>query len=167
MDLILFQPGDKKLIVDAGNSTGNHLSRLKKSVSNNDNLVFDPENCIELVSVNQGVKQQEASDVSNGSRASGYPVVSHLACVKYVDFSSPLLYERCLRATSLDDGKTPCYIHVLRKYGDQLNLIMQYALFNTLISDIQFQSHPDDMATEQIQLNFSKIQWSHQGPGRD
>jgi len=164
MDLILFQPGDKKLIVDAGSSTRNHLSRLKKSVSNNDNLVFDPESCIELVSVHQGMKQKETSG-NNSSRDSGPPVISNLTCVKYVDALSPSLYERCLEARPLDDGAAPCYIHFLRNSGDQLNLMMQCALFDVLISGIQFQSHPKDAATEQIQLNFSKIQSIHQGQG--
>ena len=35
-----------------------------------------------------------------------------------------------------------------------------------LISEIQFQSHPNDMPTEQFKLNFAAISWIHclQGP---
>ena len=129
---------------------------------------FDPKKCVELVSINQGLQQQVTTDVSNSARTSGRPIVSDFTCVKYVDVSSPKMYDYCLRAKTLDtESSAPTVIYVLRNSGDQLNIIMRFELRLALISEIQFQSHPNDMATEQFKLNFTEITWIHQlqGPG--
>ena len=34
-------------------------------------------------------------------------------------------------------------------------------LRDAIISEIQFQSHPDDMPTEQFKLNFTEILWTY------
>ncbi|WP_026971607.1 type VI secretion system tube protein Hcp [Aliagarivorans marinus] len=129
---------------------------------------FDPKKCVELVSINQGLQQQVTTDVSNSARTSGRPIISDFTCVKYVDVASPKMYDYCLRAKPLDsDSGSPTMIFVLRNSGDQLNIIMRFELRLALISEIQFQSHPNDMATEQFKLNFTEITWHHQlqGPG--
>ena len=127
---------------------------------------FNPDNCVELVSINQGIQQQVTTDVSNSSRTSGRPIISDFTCVKYVDVTSPKMYDHCLRAKPLDtDVAKPTTIFVLRNSGDQLNIIMRFELRFALISEIQFQSHPNDMATEQFKLNFTEIAWHHQCQG--
>ena len=176
MDLILLELGDAALTSPKGNDAGAGGSLIdgEAAVDNwvgiTDNpgqLGFDATKCVELVSINQGIQQQVTTDVSNSARTSGRPVVSDFTCVKYVDVSSPKLYEYCLRAKTLDSECAPCRIHVLRNSGDRLNLLMQFELTQVLISEIQFQSHPNDMATEQFKLNFTEISWVHclQGPG--
>jgi len=127
---------------------------------------FDANRCVELVSINQGIKQQVTTDVSNNSRTSGRPIISDFTCVKYVDMSSPKMYDHCLRALPLDkEDSTPTIIYVLRNSGDQLNIIMRFELRLAMISEIQFQSHPNDMPTEQFKLNFTEIAWHHQSQG--
>lgn len=45
-------------------------------------------------------------------------------------------------------------------FGKAVNLIT-IALRDALISEIQLQTHPDDMPTEQFKLNFTEILWTH------
>ena len=42
---------------------------------------------------------------------------------------------------------------------------MRFELRLAMISEIQFQSHPNDMPTEQFKLNFTEIAWLQQGQG--
>jgi type VI secretion system secreted protein Hcp len=181
MDLILLQFGDDSFtkpqdaagslmdpsggsLID-GAAEGDGWSAL---ADNAGGAGFVPGKCVELVSINQGLQQQVTTDVSNSARTSGRPVISDFTCVKYVDVSSPKMYDYCLRAKPLDnDVAQPSIIYVLRNSGDQLNIIMRFELRLALISEIQFQSHPNDMATEQFKLNFTEITWHHQlqGPG--
>ncbi|WP_221793896.1 Hcp family type VI secretion system effector [Oceanobacter mangrovi] len=180
MDLILFELGDPSLTKAKGNdgAAGGSLidgaaegdwQAITANPGFQGNLNIKPEQCVELVSVNQGIQQQVTTDVSNSARTSGRPMISDFTCVKYVDVTSPKLYECCLRAKLLDLKGSPCRIHVLRNSGDRMNVIMQFELTDVIISEIQFQSHPNDMATEQFKLNFTEISWIHclQGPAME
>ena len=105
MDLILLQPGDPKVFPSANG--------WDKGGSLIDNTWRDPDlklgQCIELVSVHQGMKQQTTTDVSNSARTSGRPVITEFTCVKYVDKTSVKLYDYCLRAETIgkDKGAPP------------------------------------------------------------
>ena len=147
MDLILLQFGDdsftkpdSELMGASGGSLidgadGPDWSALANQGAAGD---FDPARCVELVSINQGIQQQVTTDVSNSARTSGRPVVTDFTCVKYVDVSSPKMYDYCLRAKTLDtDPSKPTTIFVLRNSGDQLNIIMRFELRLALISEIQ------------------------------
>ncbi|GLX80380.1 hypothetical protein tinsulaeT_37200 [Thalassotalea insulae] len=149
---------------EAGGGDGPAWSAL---TSNAGGAQFNWENCVELVSINQGLKQQVTTDVSNNARTSGRPIITDFTCVKYVDHTSPKMYDYCLRAKPLDDptSKTPTIIWVLRNSGDQFNIIMRFELRYALISEIQYQTHPDDMPTEQFKLNFTEVGWHHQIQG--
>lgn len=161
MDLILLEPGDKKVFgdngADNGWSTGGSLIDYPTTYAD------DPGNMgpyIELVSVHQGLKQQVTTDVSNSARTSGRPIVTEFTCVKYVDKTSVRFYDYCLRAQPLGKGASePTKIHILRNSGDKTANIMTFQLRDALISEIQFQSHPDDMPTEQFKINFTEILW--------
>ncbi len=174
MDLILLQFGDEsfKKPLEGDYGTGGSLidgasdTDWSALSANAGGQKFNPQQCIELVSINQGIQQQVTTDVSNSARTSGRPVISDFTCVKYVDVSSPKMYDYCLRAKTLDkEGESPTIIYVLRNSGDQLNIIMSFELRLALISEVQFQSHPNDMATEQFKLNFTEITWHHQLQG--
>lgn len=158
MDLVLLKPGLEDLagaslidgeLVDAGD---------------------DLSGCIELVSMHFGMKQQMTTDVSNAARTSGRPNLNDITAVKYLDKTSPLLYKYCLSATPIDDGSDPTQIFLCRNAnmdGDGNSIIgniMTVKLYNCMISSVEAQSHPNDMATEQITLNFTDIEWttSHQ-----
>ena len=164
MDLILLQPGNKA-IFGGDNSWANGGSLI-------DNLDdtwqgFKPPSsnigqCFELVSVHQGMKQQVTTDVSNSARTSGRPIITEFTCVKYVDKTSVKLYEYCLRAEPLGKGASEAtIIYILRNSGDKTANILTMKLRDALVSEIQFQSHPDDMPTEQFKLNFTEILWTY------
>jgi type VI secretion system secreted protein Hcp len=174
MDLILLQFGIDSFTKSDGKVSGLSGGSLIDGEAYGDdwnaltklNAGFNPANCVELVSINQGIQQQVTTDVSNSSRTSGRPIISDFTCVKYVDVASPKMYDFCLRARPLDnDVAKPTTIYVLRNSGDQLNVIMRFELRFAMISEIQFQSHPNDMATEQFKLNFTEIAWHHQFQG--
>ncbi|OUU50937.1 MAG: hypothetical protein CBC12_04860 [Candidatus Puniceispirillum sp. TMED52] len=120
---------------------------------------------IELVSCNWGMHQQMTTDVSNTARTSGRPNLNDITIVKYLDRISPVLYRYCLSATPIDDGEEPTQIFLCRnanQNGDEnvIGSIMTISLYNCMISSVQAQSHPNDMATEQLTLNFTDIAWS-------
>lgn len=158
MDLILFQPGDPSVFPGPNSfSQGGSLIDGKKWMDDSIKLG----QCIELVSVHQGMKQQVTTDVSNSARTSGRPVITEFTCVKYVDKTSVKMYEYCLRAQPLGVGdKHPSYLYILRNSGDKTSNIITFTLRDALITEIQFQSHPDDMPTEQFKLNFTEILWT-------
>lgn len=153
MDLILLQPGDQALFPTGGDAGAGHSG------------LANPGQCIELVSLHQGMKQQVTTDVSNSARTSGRPVITEFTCVKYVDKVSVKLYDYCLRAQPIGKDKDATYIYIMRTSGDKTVPIMTFALRDALVSEIQFQTHPDDMPTEQFKLNFTEVVWRHEsGP---
>ena len=90
------------------------------------------------------------------------PVITEFTCVKYVDQTSVKLYDYCLRAETLGSGKDePTMLFIARNSGDRTGNIMTFALRDAIISEIQFQSHPNDMPTEQFKLNFTEILWTY------
>jgi type VI secretion system secreted protein Hcp len=167
MDLILLQPGDDSVFGGTKNDWDDGGSLIDKGPGGkdyglDDKLAAQFGQCIELVSVHQGMQQQVTTDVSNSARTSGRPVITEFTCVKYVDKTSVKFYEYCLRAMPLGTGKDkPTRIYVMRNSGDKTANIMTFALRDAIISEVQFQSHPDDMPTEQFKLNFTEILWQY------
>lgn len=155
MDLILLQPGD------SGVFGGNNSDSLIDKEWRDEILTITEKPCIELVSIHQGMKQQVTTDVSNRARTSGRPVVTEFTCTKYVDATSVQFYEYCLRAQPLGTNKDATKIFICRNSGDATANIMTFSIRDALISEIQFQSHPDDMPTEQFKLNFTEILWDY------
>ncbi|NJK42386.1 MAG: type VI secretion system tube protein Hcp [Aquincola sp.] len=158
MDLIILRPGNPDIIgSESGSPSSTHI---------NDGTWRDPifkfDKCLELVSVHQGMKQQITTDVSNKARTSGRPIITEFTCVKYVDQTSVKLYDYCLRADTLGSGPdNPTMIYIARSSGDRLGNILTFALRDAIISEIQFQSHPNDMPTEQFKISFTEILWTY------
>ena len=163
MDLILLQPGNAEGIFGAGDSnTWTTGGSLIDKPGLTEDLGKNFGQCIELVSSHQGMKQQVTTDVSNSARTSGRPVITEFTCVKYVDKTSVKFYEFCLRAEPIGKGADkPTRIYILRNSGDKTANILTFELRDALISEIQFQSHPNDMPTEQFKLNFTEILWTY------
>jgi type VI secretion system secreted protein Hcp len=90
--------------------------------------------------------------------------MNDITAVKYLDKTSPLLYKHCLSAAPIDDGSEPTTIFLCRNAnlegGNIIGSIMTVKLWNCMVASVQAQSHPNDMATEQITLNFTDIEWS-------
>ena len=159
MDLILLEPGNGELVFgktqDGGNGGIDAIWRDAAALQG-----MGP--CIELVSLHQGMKQQITTDVSNSARTSGRPHITEFTCVKYVDATSVKLYELCLLAKPLGTGAAqPTRLYIARNTGGKAVNLITIALRDALISEIQLQTHPDDMPTEQFKLNFTEILWTH------
>ena len=158
MDLILLQPGDPDFF-GRNNEWSNGGSLISDQWRDSG---VDFGKCIELVSIHQVMKQQVTTDVRNSARTSGPPIVTEFTCVKYVDKLSVKFYDYCLRAHPIGSGsKQPTKIYIARNAGDKTANIMTFVLRDAIISEIQFQSHPDDMPTEQFKLNFTEILWHY------
>jgi type VI secretion system secreted protein Hcp len=161
MDLVLLKPGNVDIAEE-------FLSLIEYDFEDGTTL----SGCIELVSCNFGMSQQMTTDVSNQARTSGRPNLNDITVVKYLDFSSPVMYRHCLSATPIDTGEEdePTRIYLCRnanQAGEEnvIAPIVQISLWNCMISSVQAQSHPNDMATEQFTLNYTDIEWTsvHQG----
>ena len=158
MDLILLRPGKKDVV---GEDSSTYIDDIKDKSWLRD-PIFKFDMCLELVSIHQGMKQQIPTGVSSTARAWGRPVTTESTCVKYVDQTSVKLYDYCLRAETLGSGKDePTMLYIARNSGDRTGNIMTFALRDAIISEIQFQSHPNDMPTEQFKLNFTEILWTY------
>jgi|TARA_B110000977_G_C10982835_1_gene456809 type VI secretion system secreted protein Hcp len=163
MDLVLLKPGTVEVPEGLG-------SLVEGSIVGVDT---DLKDCIELVSCNYGFSQQMTTDVSNQARTSGRPNINDITIVKYLDVVSPILYRHALSATPLDDGEenlTEIYLcRNSNQDGDDNNIgaIMTLTLSNCMISSVQAQSHPNDIATEQFTLNFTDIKWAANFQGVD
>lgn len=164
MDLILLQPGNPEVLGGA-NSQDNGGSLIEDDWRAS---IADLSQCIELISLHQGMQQQVTTDVSNAARTSGRPIITELTCVKYVDKTSVKFYEYCLRAEPLGKGKDqPTMLYIARNSGDKTVNIIAVSLRDAIISEIQLQTHPDDMPTEQFKLNFTEILWTYSVQGAD
>ena len=157
MDLILLEPGNQAIFgADSwqqGGSPGDNPWRDSMDGFGQ---------CIELVSLRQGMKQQVTTDVSNSAHTPGRPIVTEFTLVKYVDRISVKFYEYCLRAEPLGKGKDqPTKLHIARNSGNGTASILTILLRDAVISEIELQSHPSDMPTEQFKLHFTEILWRH------
>ena len=162
MDLILLQPGNDEVFGGEKNDWDTGGSLIDAEWRDEIVKEIGDKPCSELVSVHQGMKQQVTTDVSNSARTSGRPIITEFTCVKYVDKTSVKFYEYCLRAQPLGKNKDqPTKIFICRNSGDRTANIMTFWLRDALVSEIQFQSHPDDMPTEQFKLNFTEILWKY------
>jgi type VI secretion system secreted protein Hcp len=158
MDLILMQPGNPE-IFGAANSEDTGGGQIGQDWRDR---IPGLGQCLELVSMHQGMKQQITTDVSTSARTSGRPVITEFTLVKYVDKMSVKFYEYCLRAEPLGKGKDqPTKLYIARNSGDKTASMITIWLRDAIISEIQLQTHPDEMPTEQFKLNFTEILWTY------
>ena len=150
MDLVLLKPGNDQIV-------GESLIQGELAGGNKDDL----SKCIELVSIHYSMKQQITTDVSNSARTSGRPELTDITAIKYFDQASTTLYKHCLAAIPLDTGKADEYtkIYLCRNSNDTIANIMTIELKDAIISSIECQSHPNDMPTEQLTINFTAVNW--------
>ena len=78
------------------------------------------------------------------------------------------MYDMCLRAQPLGSGKDqPTKLYIARNSGDKTANVITIWLRDAIISEIQLQTHPDDMPTEQFKLSFTEILWQNTVPLAD
>jgi type VI secretion system secreted protein Hcp len=162
VDLILLQPGNAQMFPDAPALWPSGDSLIDPS-ANADWMGVG--RCIELVSIQQGMKHSGMTGVPHGTRTNVVgPIVTEFTGVKYVDSLSVRLYDLCLRGESLDRGvEQPTRIHLCRNSGDKTARVLTFTLRDARITEIQLQSHPDDMPTEQFKLSFTEVLWTNNG----
>jgi type VI secretion system secreted protein Hcp len=155
MNFFLLQPGDPDLF--DGDPTDGLEGMPEKDAT------FDPGLCVPLISVTQGLKQSVTTDVGNAARTAGRPIVGDFTLVRFVDALSVRLYQYCLEVRSLGAGpERPTYLHMLSGSDGAARLVLTFALRDAILSEVQFQSHPDqDTPTEQLALNFTEILWHY------
>ncbi|MES2192366.1 MAG: type VI secretion system tube protein Hcp [Pseudomonadota bacterium] len=160
MDLILLQPGDETEMFGSEKNDWDTAGSLIDNKWRDTDQLKSIGQCIEIVSMHQGMKQQMTTDVSNSARTSGRPVITEFTCVKYVDKNSVKMFDLCLRAKPLGSGKDqPTKLYIARNSGEQTANIITIWLRDAMVSEVQLQTHPDDMPTEQFKLNFTEILW--------
>ncbi|WP_251373875.1 type VI secretion system tube protein Hcp [Janthinobacterium sp. JC611] len=158
MDLILLEPGNPEFVFGKAPDGGGNIDAIWRDAA----ALRGMGQCIELVSLHQGMQQQVTTDVGNAARTSGRPLVSEFTCVKYVDATSVKLNELYLLAQPLGTGAAqPTRLYIARYANSKTADVITIALRDALISEIQQQTHPDDMPTEQFKLSFTDILWSH------
>ena len=72
-----------------------------------------------------------------------------------------LSFSLCTVARCRPGAAQPTKLYIARNSGDKTSNIITIALRDALISEIQLQTHPNDMPTEQFKLNFTEILWSY------
>ena len=115
------------------------------------------------------MKNELTTDVSKTAHTKHRPIITEFTCVKYVDKTSVLFYDHCLRAEPIGKGiDQPTKFFIARNSGDKTANIITVELRDAMITGIQFQSHPDDMPTEEFTLSFTEILWTfHISGGTD
>ena len=165
MDLVLLKPGNSEIVTPEG---GNQIPGGVNGLND-----VDIKGSIELLSYHYGMKQQMTTDVANSARTSGRPSLTDITCVKYYDKTSMAFYSQCLIGKPIDSQNgPPTKLFLLRNAPgtddtDTIANIMTIELRNAIISSVECQSHPNDMATEQFTLNFTDIQWTYSPQGLD
>jgi len=108
---------------------------------------------IEVLSFSWGVKQTTSTGGSGGG--AGRAQVSDFSIVKHVDTASPQLFVAVCSGERFKDA-----LFTLSKAGGKGEAVnfLKIKLADVLISS--FQSSGDDSPTEQVSLNFAKIEMS-------
>lgn len=120
---------------------------------------------IEVLSFGHEMLQQVSSTKSSaGGASSGRAQHGDFALTKFVDKSSPKLYEAVSNGKHLGKAK----IEVCRAGGGQVKF-MEITLEEVMISRVQLDSPPsngagaaagnDHLPTETVHLNYGKIEW--------
>jgi type VI secretion system secreted protein Hcp len=110
---------------------------------------FDPELCVPLIAFGQDLKAPASATA---------PPAAAFTVVKPVDALSVKLYEFCLRAKPLGEGRErPTYLHRVSNGV----LMFTVALRDAAITDIQLQGQADGSTVERLTLNPTEMLWTY------
>ena len=146
MDIILLQPGDPDIVVPWANPK---LEGLPAAVIGG----FDPGLCVQLIAFGQELKAPASATA---------PPATAFTVIKPVDALSVKLYEFCLRARPLGEGRDqPTYLHRVSNGV----LVLSIALRDAAIADIQLQTQVDGSTVERLTLTPSEMLWAYYAAG--
>jgi type VI secretion system secreted protein Hcp len=113
---------------------------------------------IEVLSYNHQIKQRTSSTRSSaGGATTGASEHGDVYIGKYVDASSPKLYEACSTGKHFKKAA----IEFMRQSGGSKVKYLEIKLEEVIISSIasEGQKTADELQTETIALNYGKIEW--------
>jgi type VI secretion system secreted protein Hcp len=114
------------------------------------------QNWIEMISYNHGLAQSVSSTASSVGGASAERADFHdFTFTKQMDMASPKLSIACADGTHIDTITVE-----LCRAGTNKMKFMEYKLTNCLISSISTNGG-GDFPTEEVAINFGKIEWSY------
>jgi type VI secretion system secreted protein Hcp len=118
---------------------------------------------IDIFSFSFGVSQPGIASHGGGGGA-GKSSFSDFSFMHHADSSSPVLFQKCSSGEHLKEG-----LITLRKAGGTQLEYLKIKLTDVLISSVQYSgsSQGDDVPTESISINFSKIEMDYQPQGPD
>jgi type VI secretion system secreted protein Hcp len=142
MDIILLQPGEPDLVYPPAVP---RIDGLPAAVIGG----FDPGLCVPLIAFGQDLKAPASATA---------PPAAAFTVVKPVDALSVKLYEFCLRAKPLGEGRErPTYLHRVSNGV----LMFTVALRDAAITDIQLQGQADGSTVERLTLNPTEMLWTY------
>jgi type VI secretion system secreted protein Hcp len=119
---------------------------------------------IELLSYSFGADQPGSSHVGGGS-GTGKVHMHDFTVLKYVDKASPPLFVACATGKAIASA-----ILTVRKAGGDQQDYIKVTLNDLIVSSTQNTGQPkgsDGSPTEQVSLNFSKINFEYKEQGKD
>ena len=111
---------------------------------------------IQILSYSLGVNNEGTGGFNQGSGA-GRAVVQDISITKFVDVSSPNLFISCCSGKHLDKAQ----IFVRRAGGHNPQDYLEITLTEVFISSFQEMSSGNQLPTENVTLNFSKIEFQY------
>lgn len=111
---------------------------------------------IHIESFSWGMNQTGAHGVGGGGGA-GKVSVHDISITKFVDKASPDLMLACCNGKHIKEG-----LLTVRKAGEKPLEYLKIKLTDILVSGVQSAGHGGDLLTENLTLNFSKVQVEYQ-----
>ena len=116
---------------------------------------------IDIESFSFGVTQAGTHGTGGGGGA-GKVSVQDIHLTKVVDKSSPELLLACCNGKHVKEA-----LFTVRKAGENPLEYLKIKLTDILVSGVQATGTGDEVLTEQVSLNFAKIQYQYQQQGAD
>lgn len=111
---------------------------------------------IDVLAWSWGMTQSGTRHLGGGG-GSGKANVQDISFTKYTDLSSPVLARMCAGGKHIKDGTM-----VVRKAGDKPLEYIKIKMTDILVSSYSFGgSGSDDRITENISLNFAKVEYTY------
>jgi type VI secretion system secreted protein Hcp len=111
---------------------------------------------IHIESFSWGMNQTGAHGAGGGGGA-GKVSVHDISITKFVDKSSPTLMLNCCNGKHIPSG-----LLTVRKAGEKPLEYLKIKLTDILISGVQLSGHGGDLMTENVTLNFAKVNVEYQ-----
>lgn len=134
-----------------------YLVSSKIQGESHDSLYTDS---IELLSFDQGITQAISATTASSNSTTARAEFDPVQCAKYVDKSSPALYQACAAGTNLGDVT----INFVRADGGQAITYLSVKMSNVIIAHIKTigsNSGASAIPVDQFGLRFTSVVWQY------